>query len=499
MLDSLGLYLNTIKYMKPSQLYYRILKKVGIKIGIGVKPFNNEITPLNVIPELDFAPELIARFSCKKILNGELTIFHSTENIDWDSPWYYDKQTPLWNFNLHYCEYLYSLIYSGEQEEVKRIMKAWINCNPQELKGIGWDPYTLALRLIVWINIYPKVKDEKIEQSIFEQYLYLSEHLEKDILGNHLFEELKTLVLCAKFFKDEKMLVYAVRELRHQCSEQILPDGMHFELSPMYHNIILEDVIRVAYATGELTEYIKPMLDVAYTLENGIERLPLFNDCGNNVSKNIETLCFVCRKYFMITPSEKKYFLNAGYYIFTGDAWKLIVDAGQPGPRYLPAHSHCDAGSFELFIDGKPVVVNCGTYAYQNDRRLFFKSTVAHNTSLIDNTEQSELWGIFRMARRAKVTVDSYCKDAIKIRITNYKGISEMRTISLKDDNLTIIDEAIGHGILQIFHFITNKKLLEDMYYSAEFGCLSFCHPIKNSCKDYASTTISLKTGEILS
>ena len=61
-----------------------------------------------------------------------------------------------------------------------------------------------------------------------------------------------------------------------ECKEEILPDGMHFELSPMYHKLIFEGVIRVAvalkakgYEDQEIEKYLQPMLDAAWSLEEG--------------------------------------------------------------------------------------------------------------------------------------------------------------------------------------------------------------------------------------
>ena len=50
-----------------------------------------------------------------------------------------------------------------------------------------------------------------------EQYRYLSAHLEKDLLGNHYFEDLKALVLCALFFDDRPVLKRALALLKEQC------------------------------------------------------------------------------------------------------------------------------------------------------------------------------------------------------------------------------------------------------------------------------------------
>ena len=133
--------------------------------------------------------------------------------------------------------------------------RGWMNQNPKANGGEGWSPYTIDLRLTNWMGYYAAVHTELdgdfqslFINSVHEQYNFLSRHLEKDILGNHYFEDLKALVICASFFNDETVLHTALKVFKAECKEEILPDGMHFELSPMYHKLIFEGVIRVAVA-----------------------------------------------------------------------------------------------------------------------------------------------------------------------------------------------------------------------------------------------------------
>ena len=81
-------------------------------------------------------------------------------------------------------------------------INCWIDRNPQKSGGEGWASYTIALRLTNWLSYYSYVNEEldisfkeKLLGSIHEQYEFLSRHLEKDILGNHYFEDLKALIL----------------------------------------------------------------------------------------------------------------------------------------------------------------------------------------------------------------------------------------------------------------------------------------------------------------
>jgi hypothetical protein len=52
-------------------------------------------------------------------------------------------------------------------------------------------------------------------------------------------------------------------------------------------------------------------------------------------------------------------------------------------------------------------VVDTGTSTYEaGPRRAYERSTAAHNTVEIDEQDQTEVWGIFRAARRARGTLE---------------------------------------------------------------------------------------------
>ena len=445
MLGKIGLYANTIRYMKPEQVFWRVGKKMGMKCALkGAHPTKEIGQRIGIaIPELDHDPVFLNRFCVEELMADRVTFLHEAENFDWEGTWHIDGRSPLWNFNLHYFEYIHPLAHcyseTGERKYLKKTVQmihGWICQNPQSKGGEGWSAYTISLRLTNWMAYLASVGDKldasfrkEMEESIFEQYVYLSGHLEKDILGNHYFENLKALVLCALFFGDEKSLPEYLTAFRKECREEILPDGMHFELSPMYHKIILEGILRVAAAfraanmpDTELERMTWDMVSAAYSMERGLSRTPLFNDSGDNVAKSLAALMECANRYLDIAPVYRKALPDSGYYFFTNGEWKLIVDAGAAGPDYIPGHSHCDAMSFELYRNVEPVLVNCGTYAYQCAQRHWFRSTEAHNTVQAAGVEQSEIWSTFRLARRSKTRVLEVLENGIRMEMTDYKG-----------------------------------------------------------------------------
>ena len=493
----------TVLRMKPSQVLYRIRKKLGLRctIGCGVQGSPDQVHPVATIPELDFDPVFLSRFSSEELLRDRVTFLHASQEMDWDGSWQIREQSALWNFNLHYFEFLFPLwsafLKTGDRryaDKAEALIRSWIRRNPRREGGYGWSPYTIDLRLTHWLSFYAYAEKELSEDlkremraSIHEQYAFLSEHVEKDILGNHYFEDLKTLVLCAVFFGDGKMLDCALDALKKECGEEILADGMHFERSPMYHKLVLEGLMKAAYTLrgcgrpdAELERHISPMLNAAWSMEESLHRLPLFNDAGSNVAKSLEALVLAAQKCFGISPVYRSSFPQAGFYLFKHGDWKMIADAGDPGPAYVPGHAHCDALSFELFRSGRPVLVNCGTYAYQTEKRGFFRSTAAHNTVCVDGREQSQCWDVFRVARRSSVRVTAADDRQLTAVMTDQAGCRVTRSFSFGKD-LTVTDETAQGTLTAFLHplepvltaFTAGTVREETQPYAPEYGAYS--------------------------
>ena len=79
-----------------------------------------------------------------------------------------------------------------------------------------------------------------------------------------------------------------------------------------------------------------------------------------------------------------------------------FLDVAPIGPDYLPGHAHADTLSFELTLGRQRVIVDSGVSRYgEGPERLRLRGTAAHNTVEINGQNSSEVWGGFRVARRA--------------------------------------------------------------------------------------------------
>ncbi|MCC7279666.1 MAG: heparinase II/III-family protein [Chromatiaceae bacterium] len=95
---------------------------------------------------------------------------------------------------------------------------------------------------------------------------------------------------------------------------------------------------------------------------------------------------------------------DSGYVRLAAGPAVAILDVAPIGPDYLPGHAHADTLSFELSLFGQRVIVNGGTSRYgSGPERLAERGTAAHSTVQLDGVDSSEVWGGFRVARRARV------------------------------------------------------------------------------------------------
>ena len=151
----LSLYFHTLRYMKPSQVYYRLKRSFGLTCSLGCKAGamkTGQSAPIASLEELDFDPVFLARFSPDELLSDQVTFLHKSRTVDWKK-WNYEEETALWNFNLHYFEFLFSLVAAYRStghteyfEKSKKCIQCWIDNNQQGNGGAGWASYVIANR-----------------------------------------------------------------------------------------------------------------------------------------------------------------------------------------------------------------------------------------------------------------------------------------------------------------------------------------------------------------
>jgi uncharacterized heparinase superfamily protein len=361
------------------------------------------------------------------------TFLHRTLELG-EPDWNRRYESHLWNYQLHYFDYA---VWCARVWIEQGDRRSWQAC--QELiaswiaracigRSDGWDAYPTSLRLVNWIYAYCLLAEQDLPQaflaswraSIYRQLDFLRHHLEYHLLANHLLKNAKALVIGGLFFAAEKegqrWLAYGQRLLWRELAEQVLADGGHYERTPMYHAQTLADWLEcfaLLRAFGSLTEDEQAITQRLQTMAAFLDALSyedgtlaLFNDSANTYETQPKPILAATERICGKAPNcNRRSFPQTGYFLWSSadGGEKLIVDAGPPSVAYNAGHAHCDLSSYELRLAGEPFIVDAGVHGYDADPfREYCRATRAHNTVMFDGREQSEVWGTFRMARRAE-------------------------------------------------------------------------------------------------
>jgi uncharacterized heparinase superfamily protein len=470
---------HTVKYLKAKQIFWRLLNLTPRFISEvnEFPPINNEQLTYNFIP----CNIITTDYDQFKFLNET----HSLKAVGWD-----DKSiSKLWRYNLHYFGYLLQNKNSVYQiEHQLKLIEKWIDDNPFG-RGTGWEPYPTSLRIINWIkwHWFCSGLSDRAKLSLWNQVRWLANRPEYHLLGNHLFINAKALLFASAFFRldsNSKYFKESLSILHKELKEQFLEDGAHFELSPMYHSLAMEDLLDLISISNKvpnnfpsneiLRKYIKGMSWLETMIYNNGE-LAHFNDCANGIAPKYSDLEDYAIKLGI--AKEKSRINNlyihkeSGFVVYKDVKSHLIADFGKIGPDYLPGHAHADTLSFELAINGERIVVNSGTSVYGNsDDRLLQRGTGAHSTIQIDMENSSEVWSGFRVARRAvpfNIQVNSSGESNNEISFqSSHNGYLRLknkaihtRKFNLSNDTWIIEDEISGYSNTVVSRYYLHPEI----------------------------------------
>jgi hypothetical protein len=241
------------------------------------------------------------------------------EKVDWHIP----NVSHLWRYQLHYFQFARCLGISYLDRDDRRyyerfrvLAEDWIHSNPPGVLD-GWHPYTISLRSVNWIYgycLFQQLIEKDVEfgkvllRSLYNQVVFLSHNIEYQAYGNHLLANLKTLIFAGIFFKGKKakQWIEKGRELLHQeIDEQILVDGGHFERSPMYHLIVLQDLIEISFCIQTKGIFVEgldlkiiQMVGFLKSILKPSGNIPLLNDSARDFAEDPKRLIQFASKNF---------------------------------------------------------------------------------------------------------------------------------------------------------------------------------------------------------
>lgn len=456
---NLKLLTSTVFHLKPEQLLFQVLKKIHtphLK-----KKSSPHIT--SIITHTSFIPKPIL------LKNGSFCFLNLESDF---TNWNDLKYGALWAYNLNYMDWLMQPDINQQE------CLLWIDRFNKDISfnRIGLEPYPTALRCINWTKFFILHHDtattERLD-SLYSQLILLSHSIERHLLGNHVLEDAFAITMGACLFHDPYMAVRSEKILIKELNRQILPDGAHFEQSPMYHCIMLERILDcinlIKYnKTTFSPNFIKVLEAFATKMIGHLKSIiwpdgtiPLLGDSAYGIaSKPYDILDYAQRLDLDCQPISMK---ECGYRHMFSTRIQVIADIGNITASYQPGHSHADTFNYEIRIDGKPFIIDTGISTYnKNERREYERSTAAHNTVTYQDKNSSEVWGGFRVAKRAKVTI---IEDSETLITASHDGFGRKsihyRSFRLGKDCFTIQDRCdTPKGAISRIHFDPDVKIL---------------------------------------
>ena len=399
--------------------------------------------------------------------------------------WNFTVHGMLWAYNLNYMDWL--LQKEMDTETGSQWIDRFIDGLPSN--NIGLDPYPIALRSINWIkfisansNAIGKERLSRWNDSLYSQYKLLERRLERHLLGNHLLEDAYSIFIASIYFNDINLYKQAARLLGKQLKEQVLPDGAHYEQSPMYHCILLDRLLDCYNFSTANNRFGNMQAETNTCLRNVAEKMlghlqsiiyadgsiPLLNDSANGIAPTPQQIFDYAKQLGLDWQPIKM--RECGYRKYSNGEIEAIIDIGDITASYQPGHSHADTFNYEMKKKEKPFIVDTGISTYNKTmRRQLERSTKAHNTVTVYNRDSSEVWGGFRVGKRAKVTIIDESETSIKASHDGF-GKSAIHTRSFQSDNgkFIISDNVSGeHDCRSYLHFAPGTEII-----SADNECL---------------------------
>lgn len=487
---------HTVRYLKPVQLYWRVVNLLP----------NFPISNVN-FPSIRVASSVESRsfWRNQSIFDYNNFIFLNTEKfIEFKKDWNSSDCSKLWLYNLHYFDDLNAIDCQSRLFVQQYLLDKWIDENPVGF-GVGWEPYPISLRVVNWIrwSFRNKKLTQKHLTSLVLQVRWLYSHLEYHLLANHLWANGKALLYAGIFFQSpeaESWRLKGLQILSTELIEQCLADGGHFERSPMYHSIFLDDIIDILYLAKSYSSLIDQswilsleisahsMLSWLSLMSHPDKNISFFNDSTFGIAAPFSILKSDYNNIVQYAPQfdsitlSSTLFPNSGFCRLSNDSITCLCDVGSVGPNYIPGHAHAEALSFELSYLCSRVIVNSGVSLYGSSyERIQQRSTSSHSTLAIDNVNSSDVWSGFRVGRRSVVNDTRLAiSSSTKVLTASHNGYSHLygipihsRLWSLTDSSLTITDKIFGigsHTIYIYFHLSPNCQNLKLVDNSLSFN-----------------------------
>jgi uncharacterized heparinase superfamily protein len=392
-------------------------------------------------------------------------------------------------------------------------LESWIDANPP-FRGINWcSGIELALRIVSFLTVthfigeaaFSEIQKRKLRRTLSAHGYWLSRYPSRySSANNHLVAEAAGLFLLGILAPDlpgaHQYEEYGRQTVIEEVQKQILEDGVGAEQSPTYTSFVIEWLLLCALvaknAGRPLPQAFEDRLCLAgeyllwITDEGGHHPRIGDDDEGRVFYSQIEPengyvssvlgcLSTALRRPDLAPPYYEPHLRNLlfgfpeqmrepleGVRIFPAGGYTavrerlaqrnvlLLFDHGPVGYLSIAAHGHADALALTLHVDGRPVLIDAGTYRYLSGGswREYFRGTRAHNTLTIAGQDQSTMVGPFNWSHKANARLtrkrtlpEQWIAEAAHDGYQQRFGLVHQRLLAREgDDTISCTDRLLG-------------------------------------------------------
>lgn len=392
-------------------------------------PENAYLLPEETVPE-----------ACERVVRDHIMVavgvacdFGKEKEVDWfANPTFNDYKEWTWQLSRHPEWKMLAEEYrkTGEERYAKRtaeLFESWYHqaAYPGDVSGYDtkcWRTIECGIRMGAnWPHVlFCLYQSEAFtDQVLVDWYASVWEHGERlcrnRTHGNWLIMEMNGLahigILYPQLKQSKEWLNTAFACLEEELDRQVYADGFQYELSTVYHEVVVNNYQRVlemakAFDVTVPESILKKLenaclIDVKLMMPDG--RIPSINDGKWFESKHLlerkqRILPNVPEMNWVLSdkkegkePEYKSLALPYSGFMIMRDGWTQDATWGFfDGAPFGRGHQHEDKLSLLVYAKHKVLITEGGNYAYDDsEMRKYVLSTRAHNTVMTDGMEQN--------------------------------------------------------------------------------------------------------------
>lgn len=439
--------------------------------------------------------------------------------------WFKNYEDPEDVAAMHRFSWLYRMVWenriiddSDANNIIKEIIYSWIdNVESKDKNTVHsevWQTYSVVERLVSWTVILGLTEekednDKKIISSIVRQLDYIQKNFEyygEEFTSNHFCNNGRGLYICGAVLGINEFKRFGEKIIRNML-ERIVPDNVFLREGSTHYQFLITKWICDCLWIGKSCEdhkfadWLIPRLKgllsgCQYFMvqsENGWS-IPLIGDISPDLTPSwligvpwVAEYLLTGKMYHLQLP-EKGYHSILCKCVYDAKSndyegkcsiersndWERIISNSfriyahvnnSLYPNNLTGHFHHDSGSFVVYYDNLPLLIDCGRYNYNSDGvGTWMKKHFGHNVFIIDGFDpEPDMRSFYTkaflkkyLAENPEIERKENCIVSIVYSGKRIRGIDFCRrNIEIINDSIVVRDDIEGAGIhdgMILFH-----------------------------------------------